>query len=380
MLLRFFRQKLLWIGMLILIVEMFVFSWAFLGSTVNPQPSELPVALVSLDQGSGEQIKNQLIEMEGLPIQWRVLDTEQEALDGMTEEEYYGALIISEMFSASLQSIPTADPKPAHIKIYVNQGKHMNGSTAVRQALEAIVAKTNEQMSLQLITKIKQQSTTVPTEKVALLSSPIQTDTIILHPIPANTAGGNVANVLTQLVWLGSIFTTLVVYQAWRKAAPPTANGYAFPLQWLGGAMLLLVVVGILLLTAEGLWGLYVPDDIPLYWTLFLIACCFFLFQSAFINWFGFAGMLAPVLVFFFGLPIINLVPEMLPSWSQDWLYSWIPFRFSSDAIRRLYFMDHTAIVWDALRPLLWYGAVSAAAGWLSIMKKQKSKEKSLQS
>lgn len=58
--------------------------------------------------------------------------------------------------------------------------------------------------------------------------------------------------------------------------------------------------------------------------------------QTALLNWIGFPAMALLVLLLFFSMPLLNVAPEFMPQATQDWLYSWTPFRYAASGVRNL--------------------------------------------
>jgi hypothetical protein len=71
---------------------------------------------------------------------------------------------------------------------------------------------------------------------------------------------------------------------------------------------------------------------------MFYIGLCFFFLQNALLNWIGYPAAPLFILLFFFSMPILTLAPEMLPVLTRDWLYSWVPFRYSLENFKDILF------------------------------------------
>ena len=105
---------------------------AMMGSIAGAKPKSLPVALVVLDQPAelpngeplavGDMMKGMLQGNSQLPIQWKIVNSEAEAREGLDSQKYYGALVLPEDLSASILSLQSPDPKPAVVQVLVNEG------------------------------------------------------------------------------------------------------------------------------------------------------------------------------------------------------------------------------------------------------------------
>ena len=141
----FLRQKMLWIGVLAVLLVLAIFGVAMMGSIAGAKPKSLPVALVVLDQPAelpdgaplsvGDMIKGMLQANSQLPVHWEIVNSEAEAREGLDSQKYYGALVLPEDLSAGILSLQSPAPKPAVVQVLVNEGMSTQASTAVRQML-----------------------------------------------------------------------------------------------------------------------------------------------------------------------------------------------------------------------------------------------------
>ncbi|MGG1314381.1 hypothetical protein [Cohnella laeviribosi] len=93
---------------------------------------------------------------------------------------------------------------------------------------------------------------------------------------------------------------------------------------------------GFLVWMAVSWYGMEMKDVTGVWLFLWLTASAFFLMQSALFNWLGIPAVAILVLLLFFSLPILNLAPEFMPQATQEWLYSWTPFRYVASGLRNL--------------------------------------------
>lgn len=76
----------------------------------------------------------------------------------------------------------------------------------------------------------------------------------------------------------------------------------------------------------------------------------------AVITWIGYVGLPIFILFMFYGLPLIQLTPEMMPAFYKDWIYPWLPMRFMFDGVKEILF--YSGEVWnDGAILLVWIGA-----------------------
>ncbi|PWW00767.1 YhgE/Pip-like protein [Paenibacillus cellulosilyticus] len=346
------KQKLVWIGIVIIVIVLMVFGLAMMGSVIGAKPQNLPVALVVQDQAVnlpngtelnvGQMVKEKLTANEALPIVWTVVGSEAEARKGLDQQDYYGALVLPSELSAGIASISTAEPKPAVVKILANEGMNTQASSAVKQILGQAARTISSELSNQLLTQISTQSEVVPvgTAKALLTPFTIQEETV--HAIGANNASGSAPGMLTQIMWIGSLATSLILFFSSQKAAAGGARRMSSAIvQAIIGIVFITVVSGYLVWMATSWYGMELADVTGTWWMLLVAGVAFFMLQSALVNWLGVPAMPILILLMFFSLPVVNMAPEFLPQTTHDWLYSWTPFRFAASGLRNsMYFND----------------------------------------
>jgi hypothetical protein len=66
--------------------------------------------------------------------------------------------------------------------------------------------------------------------------------------------------------------------------------------------------------------------------------------QAAFLvaAWIGMKGIGIFALLFFFGVPLLAMPPEFMSAFYRDWIYSWLPMRFSMEGLRELLYFGST--------------------------------------
>ncbi|NBD25831.1 YhgE/Pip domain-containing protein [Paenibacillus glycinis] len=394
--LKFFRQKHPYLAILIVFMVILVLGLAQLGSSVNPVPKDLPVLLVQGDAGAntpagesnfGKELSERMQAADApnggeMPLIWRTAASEDAAVDAMNREEAYAALVIPADFSGKLATLLTADPQPAGVLLYVNQGMNYNGATMANQILTQLMNGASAQVREQMLATASEHGGMLTVKQSEALAAPIAVTTRNLNAVGANSSNGNAPVVLTQLVWFGAMVATMMLFVAAKNA---TEHG--FRLHRLGIRVSQIVMgavatgaASLSILWIAGQWfGLAIPDYAAIGWYLFFAGFVFFLIQTTVVSWLGLAGMPLFILVFFFGVPILTLPPELLPPFSHHFLYAWLPLRFAVEGLRDLFYfegyrnlgaptwtlaaMGGGGIVLTLLSVLKKHGAVSASAG-----------------
>ncbi|RTE09466.1 YhgE/Pip domain-containing protein [Paenibacillus whitsoniae] len=386
----FLRQKHVYIAFVAVFAVILLLGLAQLGSSVNPVPRNLPVILVQQDAGEklptgqemnfGKLLQDKITAaptQEGAvsPLQWTVAVSEQEAVDAMNRQQAYGAVVIPADFSRKLLSLTTPQGQPAAAVLHTNPGMNNTAATMVNQILNQMLAGMNGQVREQLLGQIAKQGGTLTAEQTKAFAAPIQLTTTTVNPVGTSSMNGNAPVALTQLAWFGAMVATLLLFMAAGKAAAQ-AGSVTHLLrvrlaQLLGGAVLSAFAAGSIVLVAGTWLGLAIPDYSETWLFLWFTGFAFFLLQTAIVSWLGLKGVPLFVLVFFFGAPVLALPPEMLPSFSHDWLYTWMPLRFGAAGLRDvLYFgqgLNLNAPMWT----LGWIGAAGLVLTVMSAAKRQ---------
>ncbi|WP_042165389.1 YhgE/Pip domain-containing protein [Paenibacillus gorillae] len=389
------RNKWVWLGLVLVIGVIFIIGLAQLGSSSNPVPKNMPVALVSLDRdvqlpngqtlAIGKMIEQQLMTAapaQGTepPLKWERVDSKASAIQGLDEKKYYSVLILPESLSANIATLFSPQPKAATIEVYLNQGMNVTGANLVSQIIGKIGEGMNSQLRKQILEGIKVQGDVLNSAQAAALASPVILQTETVNPVPSHSANGNAPVAFTVLAWFGAIIASVLTFQASAKARSFSRlnNAGVAVSQAVIGLLYALVSLGATLLLAKTTLGMTIADSwqFNIYFTF--ISYCFFLMQSCLLNWLGMGGMPVMILIFFFGSPILGLPSQMLPAISQDWLYSWIPLRFGTEIIREVLYFGGSSFSSTSAVTLIIIGAISLCLSLLAaVFKPYKNKEKS---
>ncbi|SFF20046.1 YhgE/Pip N-terminal domain-containing protein [Paenibacillus catalpae] len=369
-----FRQKMLWIGVLIITLVLTVFGLAMMGSVLGTKPSHVPVALVVLDApvdlptgdklAVGEMIKKQLTGNQQLPISWKIVSSEEEAREGLNSRDYYGALVLPKDLSAGVASMMGPSPSPATVQIISNEGMNTQAATLVKQGLGQVMKMVSLELSKSALEQLSQRSEQIPVATASALLAPIQVTDETVHPVGANNASGNAPGLMTQIMWMGSLVTAMMLFLASNGAKKATGRKWEVHLlQPILGIVLVGGASGFLVWMANAWYGMEMTAALDTWLFLWLGGSMFYLLQSMLLNWIGFPAMAILVLLMFFSMPILNMPVEFLSSTTHDLLYSWTPLRFVTGGLREImYFGGLNAVSTNAA--VLW----SIAGGCLVLL------------
>lgn len=348
----FFKQKIVWIGLVGVFAVLMVFGVAMMGSVLGAKPKELPVALVVADRPAslpnggelnvGAMVKEKLLANEALPIEWHVVATEAEAREGMDQQDYYGAFVLPADLSAGVVSLLGPTPKPATLQIIGNEGMNMQASTTVKQILGQASRLIGAELSQQVLAMAGQQSDAIPVSAAQALLAPFAVQEETVHPIGTNNASGNAPGMLTQIMWIGSLVVSLVLFFSGRKAGGSRVSTVLS--QAATGIVFVILASGFLVWMSTSWYGMSLADAGGTWAVLMLAGIAFYLLQSALLGWLGMPAMPILILLMFFSLPVVNMAPEFLPQATQDWLYAWTPFKFVASGLRNAMYFDGVSV------------------------------------
>ena len=387
-----FKNKLLLAAPIIALAIIFIFSLTLFPS-VQPQPKNLPIAIVNEDDGV--EVPNQpnlnmgktIIEMiqknsgsadgEDPAVKWVKVKTAEEAQKGMDHQKYYAALVIPKDFSVKQASFKTAAPSSPEIQIYINQGMNTAASAMAGQLLNGIVDNMNNNVRKELLDGLEKQGAAITVKQAASLAAPITKKVANVNEIGTNSANGNSPVSLFQPLWIGSLASAAILFLAVSKLpiANRKENLRAKAVQVLMAAMISLVIGFGLTWLAEGMVGFNIPDFLDTALFLAVTSFSFILMILAVLSFVGIKGIPVFALLLFFGAPLLALAPEMMSPIYREWIYSWLPMRFMIEGLRELFFFGK-GLTWSSpLSALVWIGAVSLAIILASALKMNSLKE-----
>ncbi|MWC29382.1 YhgE/Pip domain-containing protein [Paenibacillus sp. MMS18-CY102] len=359
----FLKQKMVWIGLLILVLVLVVFGAAMMGSVVSIKPKDVPVALVVLDQpvdlpaggklAIGDTLKEKLTGNKNLPITWTVVASEEEARAGLDDREYYGALVLPADLSAGVASMMSPAPKAATALVIANEGLNTQASTVVKQGLGLAIKMVNTELSKSMLEQMGKATGQIPVASAQALLSPINVTEETVHAVGSNNATGNAPGMLTQIMWMGSLVTAMVLFLSNGSARKAGLGKWqALIAQPIVGTVFVGIGSGFLVWMASSWYGMELAQATATWLFLWLAGAAFFFIQSALLGWIGFPAMGILVVLMFFSMPLLNMAPEFLSAASHDWIYSWTPLRF----------------VAVGLREVMYFGGLDAASGNAAVL------------
>jgi hypothetical protein len=273
------------------------------GVQATAEPRGLPVA-IAVPEGvpALQQAAQRITGQGGEQVSWRVTSP-QEGRQLLEDKQVYGVL----EFTQSAQGIA--------VNVVVSGAVNPSGTQVAQQVLTTA--------GQAVAVGLAQSNSNTPVQPVSVQ---------VVHP--ASPAARAVPLAASSLLWIGclvgSVLVVAVSHRAQRRAG--------------GGLRLVTAVVSALGATGAllGLMWLWDPNlmDAPLIGFLLLVAFAFAAVQGAVLRLLGLAGMVILAPLFLVAPAVAGTVPELLHPAYRTLLWSWTPFRFSTEGVRSLLLLD----------------------------------------
>lgn len=340
---------------LILTLIVFIFTMAFMGTTINASPKELPVAIVIQDEGTtipgkgeinlSKQIKKDLLKTEIAPLKWHVVNTKEKAIERMNNKKFYAALILPKDFTnniVSMQNLKASDKAKA--EIIINQGMNYSASTLAANAIDKILIKINSQMEEVVYQNLSKSNQSLTALQIKNLRNPIYVQKQIINKVSSNSANGNSPVLFTQTVWFTSFVASMLLFLMLRREFEKVYSFKRIFVQITAGCVSCLIIATTILVIGKYVLDINFPSTNETFLFLIFATLVFFLLQNAILNWFGLVGAPILLLLFFFSVPVLSIAPEFLSSNVHTLLYSWTPFRFAMEGFNNTFFYHSYSI------------------------------------
>ncbi|MEC2554487.1 DUF3533 domain-containing protein [Bacillus tropicus] len=385
-----FKNKLLLLSPVVALLVVFIFSLT-LFPTVQPNPKNLPIAIVNEDQGveipnqpkmkMGQTIVDNMkktSKSEKEPaVKWVEVKNKESVQKGLNNQEYYAALVIPKDFSTKQASLRTPQPSSPEVEIFINQGMNTAASTMAGQMLNTVVDNMNNNVRKQILEGLKAKGATLTADQVSNVVTPITKKVTNVNEVGKNSANGNSPISLFQPLWIASLASAAIIFIAISKMPIHTRKeNFVLKInQIVTGAIAALVIGFGLTWIADSMVGLNISNFTDTALFLSITSFSFFLMISAVLSLIGLKGIGVFALLLFFGAPLLSLAPEMLSPFYQDWVYIWLPMRFMIEGLREIFFFGK-GLSWSTpLTVLVWIGAVSMVIILVTAFKRSAIKE-----
>ncbi len=307
---------------------------------------DIPIGILSLDEGvntpngeinAGKQVIKQLTKVDNPAINFEKAGTEKELKQNLKDGKYYAAILIPKDFTAKSAS------KQAKLEVTINEGINPMVTTNLQTMLSAMSEKSGVSMEINSINK-------VPTElgiKAMLLPM-----------------------MFILLTFITSLVTSLLI--TFNLKTKNKTKSYLLELLYIIIAAFVIgfAVSGIIMSVIGIDLGL---TNMALYLTV--VSLGIMLLANGSVNLLGKKGLIIPILLFVFGMGLIQLPYEFLNSIWQVLVASWEPFRYIGIGIREILFQN--AGLWNSSTiSIIIIGIIGILLSVINILKKEKKVQK----
>jgi YhgE/Pip-like protein len=329
--------------------------------TAKINVKDLPIALVNEDQGEmSATLLEKLSENAPEAINFVEYDSVEAMEEGMNERETYAGLVIPESFSGQIASLQSESPEQAIIQIYLNEGYNSTVATTAETMLQKIIAQlsstVSDQMTAQLTqvaeqmkaqagdnVQLAQMISPVKPEMVKLLANPITFETEKINP------AGDLASVpmgLFTAVWMSSLLGAMLFYMAGNFKKEPTLGEQRKnqAIQFVMPIIYSVFAGYVITLIATWILGYEFTSFNAVALTLTIAVLGFVYLVLALLKLVGIPIVPVFAILMFFGLPLLQMAPEMIPTFYRDFVLPWLPMRFLIDALKEVVFFGNPVI------------------------------------
>jgi YhgE/Pip-like protein len=268
-----------WAPLFAVVILAFFYFLVNFGAARSPVENtrDLPVAIVNEDVGAefggehfelGDEVLKGATTSEeiGDKVEWTRLSSRQEALRGISEGRYYGALVIPKDYSKSVAEL-LGDPmrpggEPARIEILANPSAGPFPSSTVEEILSGIVRGASRRTSERITGALATRGLRVTPQRAALLGEPVVAKRTDAQPTGENSGRGLMPFYLVFMALVLGFIGANAVYgglTAVVEALAVRAGHVAYRVRLIFAATVLGLVLALLLGAVEALvaFGFY---------------------------------------------------------------------------------------------------------------------------
>ncbi len=380
------KQKQALLAPILVLIVVVIFSLT-LASSVNPTPKNLPIAIVNEDEGINVPTKGKINQGDIMvskinevtnsqkehAVNWIEVSSEDKVRKGLDDKKYYAALILPKDLSQKQATLKTATPSSIEIKVLLNQGMNANASTMAGQILNNVLNQLSLNIRTVVLSELEKNNMLISAKQASVLASPILNKIENVNEIGTHTANGNAPVILITPLWMSSLIGAVIIFLGKKKTNMTTSvNKLNVILEQVALAIILAFVAGFGITFMADWIGFTIPSfiDTALYLTIAYFS--FHILISAVMSWVGFGGVGLFALIFFFAGSIIGMAPELLPKFTHDWIYSWVPMRFGADGLREIFYFGKELSFSHSMVILVWIASVSTIILFTSAFKQNK--------
>lgn len=358
---------------------------------VKMNPKEVPIGLVTADEGEmGAKLADTLVKNAPDLVKFTQFESLEKLESAMNEREVYGALVFPADFSAKVFTLQSDAPEKAIVQIYINEGANPTVSTLMQTALTNMVSMMNTQLSSQMLTVLQEktdemkeqlapvfqaQGDNSPLAQAGKMISPIQPSQVQNYANPVQSeiikvhATGELSNApiaFLMVTWLTSLIGGVVLYLIGNKREfASKADKLKFnALQSVMPFVYAPIAGYVVTWYSTWIFGFEFEhfNRTALYIAICVAAFTFMIYAT--LRWLRLPSIIIYVLLMFFSMAAVQLVPEMLPAFYRDFIASWLPIRIYADGLREVLFFSHDLMNSYSVI-LIWILVVSLLLVWI---------------
>lgn len=320
------------------------------GVQATVEPRQVPLAIGASAPGAAPALAPALDRVTGQggdAVSWRRVDSRTEAERLMDRKEAYGAVLFG--------------PTPSGLTATVLLSGALNPSATqvalpvLTQVAEGVTAAARAQSA----SRPPQPAGAAPAAAAPGAPTPA-VEIVTLHPTSA--AGRTLPLAASALLWLATLATNVLVVVLAPMIRPGRPLGRT---AWVGAAVVGALLGTVVVLGLARLWDAAIPLGWEAAGFLALVGTAFALLQAAVLRWLGLRGVALLGLLYLMAPSVAGLVPELINPVYRTLLWSWTPFRFSSEGLRSLLFLGSGS---SEVQIALWVFGGLALAGLLLML------------
>ena len=306
------------------------------GVQATVKPDHVPLAVGATDVALAP-IAQRVSAQGADAVSWRTVGSRAEAERLLDSREVYGALLFS------------AGPAGPSATVLVSGAVNPSGT----QVAEPVLT----QVAWSVVSAARPAGAPAA---AAAAGAPPAVQVVTIHDTSA--AGRVLPLAASALLWLATLLTSILAV----AVAPRVRGGRPLSRVALLASAVTSTVLGAgVVIGLARLWDANLAIGWEAAGFLALVGGAFALLQAGVLRWLGVRGIAILAPLYLMAPAVAGLVPELLDPIYRTWLWSWTPFRFSTEGLRSLLFLGADG---PDVQTALWLFGAIAVAGLLLIL------------
>ncbi|MFJ7677046.1 ABC transporter permease [Peribacillus sp. NPDC097264] len=281
-------------------------------SGADPKLSNFPLIIVNEDEqftssAFGKSLLSNLSkEVDGHSLQWSVVTSKEKAIDQIKDDNAYGAIVIPENFSASINELKggfisgETDGKAAEVEILINEAGGQMATAVASNVLQTMASSASDGLSGQIKSALVSKNMQVSPLSTSVLDQPIHYTSTNVLGLPANLNKGMTPFMIVLITSITGLLGVQMINGYINKISETLnskghtiSNTKILITELLFGLIVTLLVSAMLQLAVFGFFGSVHSIGIwPIFWFTLLSSMTMFLMFKVISLFFGKWGML----------------------------------------------------------------------------------------